>query len=138
MSHQHVISMKCKTSDNCASVCIKCAYGVPMWCMSKVWLSTIGSKCVKHTTNDQNMINMYNHGIFQSLVLIGVQNNTKIPFEHFVKHLVCTYKTNMWAMYEHEWKLPKYMLKCHKGTTQTQTNQMGPSPSRNWKKFRKN
>ena len=85
--------------NNCAIVCIKCACGVPMWCMCKAWLSTFGSKCVKHTTNDQNMIKMYNHGSPQSLVLIGVQNNTKMPFGHFIKHLICTYKTNMWAMW---------------------------------------
>ena len=96
-------------------VCIKCAWGMPMKCMSKACLSTIGSKCVKHTTKDQNMINKFNHGNPQSLELIGVQNNIKMPFEHFIKHLIYTNKTNMWAMHEHEWKLPKYMLKCYKG-----------------------
>ena len=75
------------------------------------WLSTFGSKCVKHTPNDQNMINKSNHGNPQSLELIGVQNNTKMPFGHYIKHLICTYKANMWAMHEHEWNLPKYMLK---------------------------
>ena len=76
------------------------------------------------------MINMYNHGNPQNLVLIGVQNNTKMSFEHFVKYLIFTYKNNMRAMHEHDWILPKYMLKCHKGPTQTQTqtNQMGHSP----------
>ena len=39
--------------------------------------------------------NMYNHGNPQCLVLIGIQNNTKMSFEHFIKHLVCTNKTNM-------------------------------------------
>ena len=103
--------MKCKTINTCASVCFKCACGVNMWCMCKAWLSTYGSKCVKHTPNDQNKINKSNHGILQSLELIGVQNNTKMPFRHFIKHIVSTYKTNMWAMHEHEWNLPKYMLK---------------------------
>ena len=103
--------MKCKTIDNCASVCIKCACGVHMWCMCKAWLSAFGSKCVKHTINDQNMKNKSNHGNPQSLDLIGVQNNSKMPFGHFIKHLICAYKTNMWAMHEHEWNLPKYMLK---------------------------
>ena len=110
-SAKHVISMKCKTNDNYASVCIKCACGVHMWCICKAWLSTFWSKCVKHRSNDQNMINQSNHGNPQSLELIGVQNNTKMPFGHFIKHLVCTYKTNMWAMHKHEWNLPKYMLK---------------------------
>ena len=77
-------------------------YRVPMWCMCKAWLSKFGLRCVKHTPNDQNMINKFNHGNPQSLVLIGVQNNTKMSFGHFIKHLMCTYKTNMWAMHEHE------------------------------------
>ena len=106
---KHVISLKCKKHEKCASVCIKCACGVHMWCMCKVWLNTFESKCVKHTPNDQNMINKSNHGNPQSLILIGVQNNTKMPFWHFIKHLMCTYTTNMWATHEHEWILPKYM-----------------------------
>ena len=106
-----------------------------MWCMCKAWLSTFCSKRVKYTTNDQNMINMYNHGNPQSLELIGVQNNTKMPFRHFIKHFVCTYKTNTWVMHEQGWILPKYMLKCHKGPTQTQTNQMGQRPIDKLKKF---
>ena len=73
-----------------------------MKCMSKACLSTIGSKYVKHTTNYQNMINTYNYDNPQSLILIGVQNNTKMSFEHFVKHLICTGTTKMWAMHEHE------------------------------------
>ena len=73
-----------------------------MKCMSKACLSPIGSKCVKHITKDQNMINMFNHGNPQSLELIGVENNIKMPFEHFIKHLIYTNKTNMWAMHEHE------------------------------------
>ena len=135
---KHVISMKCKTNDNYASVCIKCACGVHMWCICKAWLNTFGSKCVKHRPNDQNMINQSNHGNPQSLELIGVQNNTKMPFGHFIKHLVCTYKTNMWAMHEHEWNLPNYMLKCHIWPTQIQTNQMEQSPIKNLKEFSQN
>ena len=127
--------MNCKTIDNCASVCIKCACGVHMWCMCKVWQSTFRSKCVKQTTNDQNMINKSNQGNPQSLELIGVQNNTKMPFEHFLKHLICTYTPNMWAMHEHEWKLPKYMLKCHNWPTQPQTNQMEQNPIKKLKKI---
>ena len=115
-----------------------CACGVHMWCMCKAWLSTFGSKCVKHTPSIQNMINKSNHGNPQSLVSIGVQNNTKMPFGHFIKHLMCIYKTNMWAMHEHEWILPKYMLNCHNWPTQTQTNQMGKSPIKKLKKISKN
>ena len=130
--------MKCKTIDNCTSVCFKCACGVHMWCMCKARLSTFGSKCVKHTTNDQNMINKSNHGNSKSLVLIKVQNNIKMSFGYFIKHLMCTYKTNMWAIHEHEWIMPKYMLKCHNWPTQTQTNQMGQSPIKKLKKFWQN
>ena len=36
---------------------------------------TQGAKCVKHATNDQNMIDMNNYGDPQKLVLIRVQNN---------------------------------------------------------------
>ena len=84
MSHNHVISAETcninemqKTIDNCASVRIKGAWGVHMWCMCKAWQSTIGSKCVKHTPNDQSMINKSNHGNPQSLELIEVENNIK-------------------------------------------------------------
>ena len=145
MSHNHVISAKtCNIIDlawlkckNMTSVQV-CACGVHMRCMCKAWLSTFGSMCVKHTPNDQNMINKSNHGNLQSLVPIGVQNNIKMSFWHFIKHSVCTYKTNMWAMHEHEWILPKYMLNCHNWPTQTQTDQMGQSPIKKLKKISKN
>ena len=62
---------------------------------------THGAKCVKHITNNQNMTNMHNHGSPQKLVLIGVQNNEKMPFGHFIKHLECTHYTcmlnNVWT-----------------------------------------
>ena len=38
---------------------------------------------------------MHNHGNSQSLGLIGVQNNNKMPFGHFIKHLECTHYTCM-------------------------------------------
>ena len=41
-------------------------------------------------------------------------------------------------MHEQGWILPKYMLKCHKGPTQTQTNQMGQRPIDKLKKFAQN
>ena len=53
------------------------------------------AKCVKHATNDQKKINMYNHGNRQKLVLIKVQNNEKMPLRHFIKHLECTHYTCM-------------------------------------------
>ena len=144
MSHNHVIRAKTcniiemQKHDMWASVCIKCAYGMHMWCMCKAWLSTFGSKCVKHIPNDQNMINKSNHDNPQSLEHIGVKSNTKMSFGHFIKHLMCTYTTNMWAMHEHEWILPKYMLNCHNWPTQTQTDQMGQSPIKKLKKFSQN
>ena len=62
---------------------------------------THGVKCVKHVTNDQNMINMHNHGNPQKLVLIRVQNNEKMSFGHFIKYLECTHYTcklnNAWT-----------------------------------------
>ena len=54
-----------------------------------------GAKCVKHATNNQNMINMHNHGNPQKLILIKVQNNEKMSFGHFIKHLECTHYTCM-------------------------------------------
>ena len=72
-----------------------------MRCMINAWASTHGAKCVKHTTHDQNMINMNNCSDPQKLVLIGVQNNEKISFGHFIKHLKCTHYTcmlhNVWT-----------------------------------------
>ena len=38
---------------------------------------------------------MNNYGDPQSLVLIGVQNNEKMPLGHFIKHLECTHYTCM-------------------------------------------
>ena len=116
-------------------VCMWCAYVMHVQAMTKhIWVKV----CKTHTPNDQNMINKSNHGNPQSLVSIGVQNNTKMPFGHFIKHLMCIYKTNMWAMHEHEWILPKYMLNCHNWPTQTQTNQMGKSPIKKLRKFSQN
>ena len=56
----------------------------------------------------------------------------------FYQHLVCTYKINMWAMHEHVWILPKYMIKCHNWPTQSQTNQMRQSPIEKLKEFSQN
>ena len=74
-----------------------CASSVLMVCMwdAKECMTTHGEKCVKHTTNDQNMINMNNYGYPQNLVLIGVQNSEKMSFGHFIKHLECTHYTCM-------------------------------------------
>ena len=69
------------------SVYSKGASSVHVRCMTNACASIHGAKYAKHTTNDQNMINIHNHGNSQKLVLIGVQNNKKMPFGHFIKHL---------------------------------------------------
>ena len=102
MSHNHIISAEtCNINEmqNNWQLC-KCVHQVCMWCA--------------YVMHVQCMINKFNHSNPQNLELIGVQNNTKMSFRHFIKHLVCTYKTNMWAMHEHEWNFPKYMLKLLK------------------------
>ena len=48
-------------------------------CMCNTWTSTYEEKCVKHTTNDQNMLYMNKNGKAQNLVLIRVQKEEKIP-----------------------------------------------------------
>ena len=76
--------------QNMSSVRV-CAAKVHLVCMTNTCASTHETKCVKHTTNDQYMINMYNYGNPQKLVFIGVQNNEKMSFGHFIKHLECTH-----------------------------------------------
>ena len=74
---------------------------VHVQCMSKAWTSTYGEKCVKHTINDRNMLQLSKHGSPQSLVLIGVQTSAKMPKEHFIEHLACIQlpymRQNAWA-----------------------------------------
>ena len=59
------------------SVCIKGASNVYVRCMTNAWANTHGAKCVKHTTNDQNMLSMHKHGNPQKFVLNEFQNNEK-------------------------------------------------------------
>ena len=58
-----------------------CASSLLMVCMWDAWAmhdkSLIGAKCLKHKTNDQNMLSMYKNGNPQKFVLNGVQNNEK-------------------------------------------------------------
>ena len=63
--------------------------------MTNALISTYKAKFIKHTTNDQNMINMNNYGDPQNLVLNGVQNNEKMSFGYFIEHLECTHYTYM-------------------------------------------
>ena len=77
-----------------------CASRVYQVCMCNAWTSTHEAKCVKHTTNDQNM---YKYGKPQNLVLIGVQKSEKNTVEAFDQtprmHTLYTYDEqcmNMW------------------------------------------
>ena len=60
---------------------------------------------------------MYNYCNPQKLVLIGVQNNEKMSFGHFIKHLKCTHYTCMLNNDEYMKILPKYMLFLPQGTS---------------------
>ena len=85
---------KCKTCQ--VLECVQQGVSsVHVRCITNAWISTHGVKCIKYTTNDQNMINMNNYGDPQSLVLIGDQNNNKMSFWHFIKHLECTHYAYM-------------------------------------------
>ena len=64
-----------------------CASSVLVVCISNAWQSTHGAKCVNHTTNDQNIINMNNYGDLQKLVLIEVQKSEKNIIEAFYQTL---------------------------------------------------
>ena len=60
---------------------------------------------------------------------LGISSNTYSAY----KPLTCK------TMHEHDEILPKYMLKCHLGPTQTQTIKIGHGPNKKIKKFcRKN
>ena len=70
---------ECKTCQM-----LECVHLVCMW---DAWTSTHGAKCVKHTYNDQNIINMHNHGNPQKLVLIEVQKSEKNTIKAFYQTL---------------------------------------------------
>ena len=55
MSHQHVISMKCKTIDNCASVCIKCAYVMHVQGMTKHIGVTVSKTHNQQSKHDEHV-----------------------------------------------------------------------------------
>ena len=102
----------------CQGLCNKCVSSVHVRCMTNAWASTHEAKCVKHTINDKYMINMHNYDNPQSLVLIGIQNNEKLSFGHFVKHL----RVHTLYMYVKQcmniWKTClNTCYFCHKGPT---------------------
>ena len=83
-----------------------CASREHQVCISNAWTSTHGGKCIKHTTNDQNMINMNNYGNPQNLVLIEVPKNEKKTTETFYQtssmhalHICDEQCMNMWKSY---------------------------------------
>ena len=98
-----------------------CASSVHVRCMIDAWTSTHWAKCVKHTYNNQNMINMHNHGNPQKLVLIKVQKSEKNTIEAFYQTLkVHTYYTcmlnNAWT-YENLPLNTYYFCHNHNGPT---------------------
>ena len=102
----------------CQGLCNKCVSSVHVRCMTNACASIHGAKYAKHTTNDQYMINMHNYDNPQSLVLIGIQNNEKLSFGHFVKHL----RVHTLYMYVKQcmniWKTClNTCYFCHKGPT---------------------
>ena len=80
-------------------MCINGASSVHVRFMTNARASTHGAKCVKHTNNDQNMINMHNHGNPQKLVLIGVQKSEKNTIEAFYQILKSTHTTHFIKYY---------------------------------------
>ena len=60
---------------------IKCVHQVCLWCACEMHEQCMTkhsrAKCVKHTTNDQNMLSMHKHGNPKKFELNGVQNNEK-------------------------------------------------------------
>ena len=87
---------------------LECVHLVCMW---DAWTSTHGAKCVKHTYNDQNIINMHNHGNPQKLVLIEVQKSEKNTIKAFYQTLKSAH-THMYVKYcMNIWKsILKYIL----------------------------
>ena len=86
--------------------------------MTNAWANTHKEKCVKHTTNDQNMINMHNHGNPQKLVLIEIQKSEKNIIEAFYQtlrvhtlHMYVKQCMNIWKSFLNTCYF------CHKGPT---------------------
>jgi len=73
----------CQVLECVQQMCMWCAYVMHDQGMTKhTWVKV----CKTHN----QWSNMHNHGNSQNLLLIEVQNNTKMPFGHFIKYLVCT------------------------------------------------
>ena len=98
--------------------------------MSKAW------KCVKHTSNDRNRLQLSKHDNPQSLVLIGVQTCAKMPKEHFIKNSACIQlpymrKKNAWT-YEN---MPQIHVKMPQGANTKNINTNGTKPNQQNLKF---
>jgi len=94
-----------------------CASSMHVRCMINAWASTHGAKCVKHTTNGQNMINMNNYGNPQKLVLIGVQESAKNTIKVFYQtprvhslHMYDEQCMNYTCMMNNAWTCEKLAL----------------------------
>ena len=122
----------CKMQENrdCACVCIYCAWGVPSVCLGDAWWGIRWEKFVKtHTLWSKHVYQA------QSRVNPGIgthlsPTNSKMPLEHFDKHMACNTTLHIWAMHEH-------MEICLNNTDSIKSN--GTKPNQNFeKKFAKN
>ena len=118
---QNISSVRVCASKGASSVYVRC--------MTNAWISTHGAKCIKHTTNDQNMINMNNYDDPQNLILIGVQKQR----ENAIWALYQTLRVYILHMYD---KQCKYIWKSclntcyffHKGLTSKANYHLKQSP----------
>ena len=105
------------------------ASSVHVRCMTNAWISTHGEKCIKYTTNDQNMININNYGDPHNLVLIRVQNKQQNTIWTFYQ----THRVHTLYRYVKQcmniWKscLNTCYL-CHKGPTSKANYHLKQSP----------
>ena len=112
----------------CKSVCSK----VHLVCMCDAWLiheqGTQGAKCIKHTTNDQNMINMNNYGDPQKLVFISPKQ-----WENVIWAFYQTLRVHTLHMYVKQcmniWKTCiNTCYFCHMGPTSKENQHLKQNP----------
>ena len=111
-----------------------CAQKVPSVCLGDAWRDTKWAQCVKHTPFDQNMLTMFNQGYTQHFF----QFNTRMSYEHFVKHIACNSAQHTLTMHEHDEICCNTCLECHMRPTQIHKDQMRLSPIKILKKFSQN
>ena len=81
------------------------------------------------------MLPKFNQGYAQGMELSWVQFNTRMSYEHSVKHIACNSEQHKWTMHKHDEICLNTCLDCHKGPTQMHKDQMGLSPIKNFEKF---